>query len=155
MEYSQNLPAPFDRVHVFANYTPPPEITGIQTSILEAATPYNFGWIPGVAPDVVSYGVGDTIGRVSFNVNARWTDRMPFSPTYNVWQQQNTKISLSLNIRLTDHISLTGSARNIFNVPDYDYLASTPNRSALIFSSTANGIEYYGAYYYAGIKATF
>ena len=129
---------------------------GIQTSILEAATPYNFGWIPGVAGlDVVSYGVGDTIKGVSFNINARWTDRMPFSPTYNVWQQQNTKISLSFNVRLTDHISLTGSARNIFNVPDYDYLASTPNRSSLIFSSTSNGIEYYGAYYYAGIKATF
>ena len=81
---------------------------------------------------------------------------MPFSPTYHAWQQQNTKISLAhFNVRLTDHISLTGSARNIFNVPDYDYLASAPNRSALIFSSTSNGIEYYGVSYYAGIKATF
>ena len=40
VEYSQNLPAPFDRVHVFANYTRLyTEITGIQMSILEAATP--------------------------------------------------------------------------------------------------------------------
>ena len=156
IEYSQNLPKPLDRVHVFANYTRLyTEITGIPTAVLEQATPYNFGWIPGVAPDVVSYGVGDTIGRVSFNINARWTDREPFSPTYNVYQHQNTKIGLSLNVRITDHISFTGSARNIFNVPDYDFLAGTPNRSSLIFSSTANGIEWYGAYFYAGIKGTF
>jgi len=156
LEYAQNLPAPFDRVHVFANYTRLyTKIDGVASGVLFGTNLYNFGWISGVSPNVVSYGIGDTIGRVSFNINARWQDRTPFSPTYNVWEQQNTKVALSFDIRLTDHISLTGSARNIFNVPDYTYLASTPNRSALIFSSTSNGIEYYGAYYYAGIKATF
>ena len=76
----------------------------------------------------VSYGVGDTIGRVSFNVNARWTDRMPFSPTYNVWQQQNTKISLSLNIRLTDHISPAGVRAQYLQCAGLRLTcASTPN----------------------------
>ncbi|HVU18245.1 MAG TPA: TonB-dependent receptor [Candidatus Didemnitutus sp.] len=160
VEYSQALsmlPKPFDGLNVFANYTrlyaevkvPNPAVN------LHNPGPYNFGWVPGIAPNVVNYGFSWKIGRLTIGPNFRWTDRMSISSTYDSWRTQNTKIDLNASLRLTDHLSLYFYARNLFNVPDHDYTYfynSKVNSTPMLLSSQGQGIEYYGAYFYAGIK---
>ena len=156
IDYRQSLPRPFDKVTVFANYTRLYDfISGIPTATVEAAAPYNYGWLPGVAPNIVNFGISDQIWRFTLGINAHWTNREPYSATFNVWQHQNTKFSINVSYRLTDHLSLVFHGNNIFDVPDFDYLAATATRPAIIQSGGARGIEYYGAYFYTGIKGKF
>ncbi len=160
IEYSQALsflPKPFSGLNVFANYTrlyaqeqlPNPGVT------LHQAAPYNFGWIPGIAPNVINYGLNWKIGRVTVGPNFRWTDRMSISSTYDSWRTQNTKIDLNASVRLTDHLSFYCYARNLLDVPDHDYTYfynSQVNKIPMLLSSQGQGIEYYGAYLYTGLK---
>jgi TonB-dependent receptor len=159
-EYSQALsflPKPFDGLNVFANYTrlyavvnvPNPEVN------LHTAVPYNFGWVPGIAPNVVNYGFQWKAGRFTIAPNFRWTDKMSISSTYDSWRTQNTKIDLNASYRLTNHLSIYFYARNLFNVPDHDYTYyynSKVNSMPMLLSTQGQGIEYYGTYFYAGIK---
>ena len=162
VEYSEALsflPKPFSGLNVFANYTrlyaleslPNPTVT------LHTAAPYNFGWIPGIAPNVVNYGFNWKIGRLTVGPNFRWTDKMSISSTYDSWRTQNTKIDLNASFRLTDHLNLFFYARNLLDVPDHDYTYfynNQVNRTAMLLSSQGQGIEYYGSYFYTGVKYT-
>ena len=155
MEYQQSLsflPKPFDGLGVFANYTrtytkmdipDPPQL-------LLPGTPYNFGWIPGVAPHVINAGVNYKYRRLSMSLNAHWTADMPTTSTYNTWMQQNTKYDLNVSYELTNHFSIYFYSRNITNEPDHTYIGR--NRDLI---GGGRAIEYYGAYLYAGIRAKF
>ena len=150
LEWSQGMPRPLDHFHLFANFTRVyAEVTGVSKTVLEAATPYNYGWLPGVTPFVVNYGATYHFRRITLGASARWDDKEPYSGTYNVWQKQRTKVDAHASFALDDHLSLIFQGRNIFDVPDYDYLG-TPTH---IFAG--RGIEYYGAYFYSGLKGTF
>jgi iron complex outermembrane receptor protein len=147
------LPDPFKGFSASLNYTR--TYTSVQLpdpSLLNAATPYNYGWMPGVAPNVFNYGLNyrPRKGRFSIGANARWTDRSPTTSIYNTWQKQNTKVDVNASFRLTERYSLTFYGRNIFNVPDYVYANNNPQQIG-----TGRAIEYYGAYYYAGVRARF
>jgi len=155
MDFTQSLsflPEKFKGFSAFANYTrlyytiemPNPAVN------LHAAAPYNFGWLPGITPNIVNYGLGYQRGRFSGNVKARWTDKTGTTTNYNTFMKQNTKLDVDASIRLTDHFSLYFYARNLLDVRDYVYANNDPQRIG-----AGNSIEYYGAYYYAGIKGSF
>ncbi|HKB90522.1 MAG TPA: TonB-dependent receptor, partial [Opitutaceae bacterium] len=156
LEYSQALsflPSPFNGFDVFANYTR--TYTTIKLpdpSGLHSATPYNFGWLPGISPNVVNYGVNYHYSRFTVGVRARWTDKTPYSGTYNSYQKQNTKVDFEASYQITKNLSLYFSMRNVFNVRDYIYANNEPQQ---IQAAGARGIEYYGSSMYAGIKGKF
>jgi iron complex outermembrane receptor protein len=155
IEYSQALsflPEPFKGLNVFANYTrtytkvlPPDE------SLLHVSgNAYNFGWLPGIAPHVVNYGVSYKYKRASLGVRARWTADMPTTTTFNTYMQQNTKVDVSASFDVTPRLNLYVSTRNIFNVPDHTYIGTERQRIG-----GGRSIEYYGTYVYVGVKGRF
>jgi iron complex outermembrane recepter protein len=153
-EYRQTLsflPVPLKGLTIFANVTRTyKEIKVPDQSLLHVAGPYNFGWLPGIAPYVVNYGVDFTYRSLSLGVKARWTDKMPTTGTYNTWMQQNTKIDASASYRLTNKYSIYFNARNLLNVPDHTFTGTDTTRIA-----GGRQFEYYGAYIYAGLKGKF
>ena len=161
LEYSDSLtflPKPFNGLSVFANYTrTTTSVTGIAPAILNAATPYNYGWLPGVEPNIINYGASFSIWRVRVGVNARWDDTEPYSGTAFVYQKNRTKIDANFSFRLTDNVSLIANAHNLFDVPDYDYtrVSNTGQVFGPVRIGPGRGIEYYGAYFYAGIRGRF
>jgi len=155
VEYFQGLsflPKPFNTLTVFANYTRTyTKLELPNPALLNAATPYNFGWLPGISPNVINYGVSFRFKNLSTNLKAKWTDKTPYTSTYNTFQKQNTRVDVDLTYRLTDKVSLFLYSKNIFNVPDYNYANNNPQQIA----SNGRGIEYYGAYFYSGVKGRF
>jgi iron complex outermembrane receptor protein len=140
------LPHPFDGLRIFANWTRTYiRISGIAATVLEAATPYNYGWLPGVPPNVVNYGISFSSYRFHFALNANWRDRTPYSGTYNTWEKSATHLDGSASVTLTRNIRLVFSAHNILDVPDYVYIGD-PHHLA------SRDIEYYGAYFYSGVQ---
>jgi iron complex outermembrane recepter protein len=155
LEYSQALsflPKPFNGFNVFANYTRTysqmrvPDPTQLHVS----GSPYNFGWLPGIAPHVINYGVNYKYRRLMLGVKARWTADMPTTSTYDTWMQQNTKFDVSASYDLTDRITMYFNSRNFTNVPDHTYLGTNRQRIA-----GGRAFEYYGAYLYLGVRAKF
>lgn len=155
LEYSQALsflPKPFNGFDIFANYTrtyfsvQPPDPALLHVS----GSPYNFGWLPGIAPHVINGGINYHYRRFAGGVRARWTADTGTTSTYNTWLQQNTKFDVNASYKLSDKLSLTFSARNITNVPDHTYVGT--NRQQI---GGGRAIEYYGAYIYAGIRGRF
>jgi uncharacterized membrane protein len=63
---------------------------------------------------------------------------------------QNTKFDVSASYALTNRFTVYFTSRNITDVPDRTF--QPPNRQKFAGGRT---YEYYGAYLYAGIKATF
>jgi TonB-dependent receptor len=155
IEYRQTLsflPAPFKGLTVFGNYTrtytkmkvPDP------TQLTAPNNPYNFGWIPGVAPHVINGGFSYHLRRLTFGLNARWTADMPTTSTRDTWMQQNVKFDMDVSYDLTNRFKLFFNSRNLTNVPDHTYVGRNRDRIG-----GGRAIEYYGAYFYGGVKAAF
>jgi outer membrane receptor protein involved in Fe transport len=146
------LPRDLRGTRVFANYTRTYIIVKLPDPAgLHASTPYNFGWLPGVSPNVVNYGIDVPYKRLKDGIKAKWTDKTAYTSTYNTWMKQTTKIDVDFSYRLTDKVSIFFYARNLFNVRDYNYANNNPQQIA----SNGRGIEYYGAYLYSGIRGRF
>jgi TonB-dependent receptor len=155
LEYNQSLsflPEPFKGLTVFANYTRTYTLMRVPdpAQLHVSGSPYNFGWLPGVAPHVINYGVNYKYRRFTVGVRGRWTADTPTTSTYNTWMNQNTKIDANAAYSFSDRWSVYLSARNIFNIPDHTYIGT--NRQQI---GGGRSIEYYGAYFYGGIKARF
>jgi hypothetical protein len=153
-EYSQALsflPRPFNGFNVFTNYTRTYTMMKLPTEAdYHAATPYNFAWLPGIAPNVINYGINYSYRRITLGVKARWTDRTGTTSTYNTWMAANTKVDLNTSFRITERMSLYLNARNVFNTPDHTFVGNNPQQIC-----GGRSYEYYGAYWYAGIKGRF
>lgn len=151
LEYSQSLsflPQPFKGLTVFANYTRTYVHPDLPDPLYyQQQNPYNYGWLPGVAPSVVNGGVSYHWRRFKIGVNARWTERMAYSGTYNTWQKASTKIDLNASYQIANGLSVYFQGRNVFNTPDYNYFNNNPQQ--------IRSLEYYGAYFYCGVKAVF
>ena len=155
LEYTESLsflPRPFNGFNVFANYTRLYYLVKLpDPSGLHSATPYNYGWLPGISPNTINYGISYHYNRITVGFKAQWTDRMGYTGTYNEWQKPRTKVDIDASYRLTANLTVFFYARNIFNVPDYDYVGTDSRH----ITSNGRGIEYYGAYLYSGIKGSF
>ncbi len=154
VEYNQSLsflPRPFNGFSVFANYTRTyTEMKVPDPSLLHVSGAYNFGWIPGVAPHVINAGVNFRYRSFGASVNAHWTADTPTTSTYNTWMNQSTKLDVKASYNITNRYSVYFYSRNITNEPDHTYIGT--NRQQI---GGGRAIEYYGAYLYAGVKATF
>lgn len=155
VEFNQSLsflPKPFDGLNLFANYTRTYTLMRVPdpTQLHVSGSPYNFGWIPGVAPHVINVGASFKYKRATVGVKAHWTADMPTTSTYNTWMQQNTKYDVNFNYRLNRTVELYFYSRNVTNVPDHTYVGTNRQRIG-----GGRAFEYYGAYLYAGVKATF
>ena len=155
LDFSQSLsflPEALSGFSAFANYTrlyytmdiPNPSVN------LHALAPYDYGWLPGITPNIVNYGLSYQKGRVSLSVKARWTDKTGTTTNYNTFMKVSTKLDVDASFRLTNHFSLYFYARNLLDVPDYVYANNNPQQIG-----AGNSIEYYGAYLYGGIKGEF
>jgi iron complex outermembrane recepter protein len=154
-EYSQNLtflPKPFNGIGVFANYTR--LYTQLKVSDPSALTapgnPFNNGWVAGITPHKIAAGFTFKWRRFNSRVNAIWNADSTTTSTQNTYLQQNIKYDVSASYALTNRITAYFTSRNITNVPDITYIS--PNRQRFGGGRT---YEYYGAYLYAGIRATF
>jgi hypothetical protein len=155
LDFSQSLsflPEALSGFSAFANYTrlyytmdiPNPSVN------LHSLAPYDYGWLPGITPNIVNYGLSYQKGRLSLSVKARWTDKTGTTTNYNSFFRANTKLDVDASFRLTNHFSLYFFARNLLDVPDYVFANNNPQQIG-----AGNSIEYYGAYLYGGIKGDF
>jgi iron complex outermembrane receptor protein len=155
LDYSQTLsflPGPFKGLSVFANYARTYTTLKVpdETQLHVANSPYNFGWLPGIAPHVISGGVTYKYHRFTVGVKGRWQADMGTTNTYNTWMQQNTKYDVNAEYAIGQRWKVYFYSRNITNVPDHTFVGK--NRQQI---GGGRAIEYYGAYLYAGVKAQF
>ncbi len=156
VEYRQALsflPKPFDGFDVFANYTRTyANIKGVSPDVINQPTNnlYNFGWLPGIAPHVVNYGISYKWRRLNLGFKARWTDKMGTTSTRNTWMKANTKVDANISYQVTDRLQVYFNARNLFNTRDHTFIGDDENRIG-----GGRQIEYYGAYLYFGLKGKF
>jgi iron complex outermembrane recepter protein len=152
-EYQQNLtflPKPLDGIGLFANYTRLyTQLKGVSPTVI-AGAPYNNGWVPGISPHKIAGGITYKYRRFNARLNAIWTGDTTTTSTINTYTQQNTKYDVSASYDLTNNFKLYFTSRNITNVPDRTFLGTNRQRIG-----GGRSYEYYGAYLYAGIRATF
>lgn len=146
------IPETLRGISVYANYTRTYTLMKIPdpSQLHVSGSPYNFGWLPGIAPHVINYGLSFHYYRFDARFNAKWQADMGTTSTYNTWLQQSNKFDVSASYKLGDHYSVYFFSRNITNVPDHTYIGT--NRQQI---GGGRAIEYYGAYLYAGVKAVF
>ncbi len=155
VEYRQSLsflPRPFDGLSVFANYTRLYTQFRLSdpTQLHVAGSPYNFGWVAGIPPETLSAGLNYKLGRWTFGLKGRWVADTPTTTTYNTWMNQNTRLDADLSYHLARSWTVYFNSRNITDVPDHTFVGT--NRQQI---GGGRAYEYYGAYLYAGVKATF
>ncbi len=155
VEYQQALsflPKPFKGLSVFANYTRLYSQFRIpdQTQLHLAGTPYNYGWVAGLPPQTIAAGFTYKLNRLKFGLKGRWVADTPTTSTYNTYMNQNLKLDADVSYEIRRNWTVYFNSRNITNVPDHTYIGT--NRQQI---GGGRAYEYYGAYLYAGVKATF
>lgn len=109
LEYSQALsflPDPFKRLSVRGSYT-----RNYQELAPGTAAAVN------LAPHQASAGLNYAFRRLSTNVNWTWSDDVPLSVTGLSYRRHRTNLDAGAGWRLTNHVSLNVSARNLLNSP--------------------------------------
>jgi iron complex outermembrane receptor protein len=104
LEYSQALsflPQPFKRLSVRATYT---------RNYAEIVT-------PSLTPHLLSGGLNYSLGRLNAYVNASWTDDVPLATNGSSFRRHRTNLDAGGGWRLSSHLTLSLSARNILNTP--------------------------------------
>ncbi|HEY0945444.1 MAG TPA: TonB-dependent receptor, partial [Opitutaceae bacterium] len=105
----------------------------------------------GAVPHSIKGGVSYRYKRFNIAFNGVWRDDSPwFQGTQNRYLVSNIKYDLSGSLRLTDHVSLYFSGRNIFEVPHRIYEQSATGGPDVIFR-----LENYGTNWTFGVRGTF
>ncbi len=128
LEYSQSLAflgEKFRRLNVRASYT------------------RNYAEIirPQLTPHSVSGGINYTLNRFNAYVNANWADDYPLTATGLSYRRHRTNLDAGGGWRLTKHLSLSVSARNLLNSPYINMQHVAPN-APVITRHEITGISY-------------
>lgn len=127
-EYSQGLGflgEKFKRLNVRASYT------------------RNYAEIPKplLTPHSVSGGFNYTLGRLSTNVNLHWVDNVNTNVAGTSFRRHRTNLDAGAGWRLTNHFTLSISARNVLNTP-YITMAKVGNNAAVMTNHEITGTTY-------------
>ncbi|MBI4623854.1 MAG: TonB-dependent receptor [Verrucomicrobia bacterium] len=128
VEYSQSLSflgERFRRLSVRASYT---------RNYAEIIT-------PNLTPHGVSGGINYTLGRCNAYVNSNWSDDVPTSVTGLSYRRHRTNLDAGGGWRLTNHLSLSVSARNLLNTP-YINMQRVPPNAATLTRNEITGLSY-------------
>jgi iron complex outermembrane receptor protein len=94
-----------------------------------------------ISPHNASGGLNYSLGRLSANVNWNWQADMRTNVAFTTYRRHRTNLDAGGSWRLTNHLSLAASARNILNKP-YVNMQIFGSNAAVITRSELNGISY-------------
>lgn len=121
----RDLPAPFDGLGLYANYTYTDSSAEYPDRDGEDAT------LPGQAESVgnlaLSYEKGGFSGRFSLNFHGKYIDEVGGSPEEDVYYDDHLQLDFSASQRLTDRLRLYVEVLNLTDEP-LRYYEGSPNR---------------------------
>ncbi len=153
------LPSPFDGIVLYGNFSEiasraiyPFRISqfNLKTFKSELIDTSRILQMPGQSDQIanvsIGYDKGRFSGRISWNYQGPSLAVLSSNEELDVWTNEFSRIDISLNIRITDHLKIIGSVTNLQNMSDKSFTGTIllPGTESIYGTTSWLGIRYSG-----------